>query len=116
MAELEELCSNALACIELPNRDTDDYIARHLVGIDPQHRAIGIAHTPNQDDTLHFSHRSPAGARADLRRMLEELRKRLPSPAVAALYFSCIGRGKNLFGESGVEPNMIAGNSTKKCK
>ena len=108
MAELEELCSNALACIGLPNRDTDDYIARHLVGIDPQHRAIGIAHTPTQDDTLHFSQRNPASAERDLRRVLEDLRGRLPSPPIAGLYFSCVGRGKNLFGEPGVEPALIS--------
>ena len=107
MTELEELCSTTLACMTLPNRDTDDYVARHLIGIDPQNRAIGIAHNPKQDDLLHFSHRNPQSARADLVRMLTSLKERLPGPPTAALYFSCVGRGQNLFGDNAVEPAII---------
>ena len=107
MDELEALCSTTLACIGLPNRDTNDFVARHLVGIDPTHKAIGIAHNPNQDDPLTFSQRNPENAQKDLKQVLEQLRDRLPAPPVAGLYFSCTGRGENLFGESDVEPKLI---------
>ena len=32
---------------------------------------------------------------------------RLPSPPIAGLYFSCVGRGSNLFGETNTEVGLI---------
>ncbi|UCE76454.1 MAG: FIST C-terminal domain-containing protein, partial [Gammaproteobacteria bacterium] len=43
----------------------------------------------------------------DMQRMLEALKKRLSGPPSGGLYFSCLGRGRELFGEESAELEMI---------
>ena len=57
--------------------------------------------------TARFSRRDPESARADMSRMLRQLKGRLPGPPKAGVYVSCIARGTALFGEPGVETEMI---------
>jgi len=44
---------------------------------------------------------------ADLKRMLEGLKRRAGSPPKAGLYFSCVGRGPSLFGDDSAELRVV---------
>ena len=39
--------------------------------------------------------------------MLEKLKKRIWRPIQGGLYFSCLSRGHNLFGEAGIELQIV---------
>ncbi|MDG2204034.1 MAG: FIST C-terminal domain-containing protein, partial [Alphaproteobacteria bacterium] len=58
-------------------------------------------------DQLMFVRRDPASAEEDLIRMVRDLMDRLPGPARGGLYFSCVARGSNLFGQEGREMKII---------
>jgi small ligand-binding sensory domain FIST len=40
-------------------------------------------------------------------RMVRDLKRRLPGPAKGALYHSCLGRGRHLFGDDSAELRLI---------
>ena len=54
-------------------------------------------------DRVMFCRRDAQAAHEDLGRMLNGLQRRLERPPQAALYFSCVARGPNMFGEKGNE-------------
>lgn len=99
--------ARVFAAFGLPNRDTDDWLVRHLLGVDPGSRAIAVAYPVRQGDRLQFVRRDAQAAREDMASMLDKLKERAPGHPVAGLYFSCVGRGKNLFGEPSVELQMV---------
>lgn len=86
--------------------DTGDYVVRNLVGIDPKNKLIAVGDLVEPGGTLFFCRRDPQTARADLARVLDDLKRQVPAPR-GALYFSCIGRGEHLFGRRGAELGQI---------
>ena len=87
--------------------DSGDYLVRNLVGIDPDKGLIAIGDLVEPGADLLFCKRDAESARRDLRRILSELREELPDRARGALYFSCIGRGENMFGSRGAELALV---------
>jgi len=87
--------------------DTGDYLVRNLMAIDPRQGWIVLAAEVAPGDQILFCRRDPDSARADLGRMLRQLKARLPGPPKAGIYVSCIARGVALFGEPGVETGLI---------
>ena len=86
--------------------DTGDYVVRNLVGIDPVHKLIGVGDMIEPGSGVLFCKRDPQTARDDLERILLELKREVPAPR-GALYFSCLGRGENMFGRRGAELELI---------
>lgn len=84
--------------LPVPGSDTGDYLVRNLVSLDPDAGSIGIAALVDPGDRLMFCRRDPTSAEQDLRRMLGELRGRLPGPPRGGIYVSCLARGPNMFG------------------
>jgi small ligand-binding sensory domain FIST len=84
--------------LPLVGSDRNDYLVRNLVGIDPQSGAIAIGDVAEPGRELIFVRRDATAAAADLRRMARDTRARAAAPPRAALYFSCLARGPNLFG------------------
>lgn len=95
------------AGLPVPGSDTGDYLVRNLMAIDPRSGWIAIAEEVAPGDQILFCRRDPDSARADLGRMLRQLKSRLPGPPQAGIYVSCIARGGALFGEHGVETGLI---------
>lgn len=93
--------------LPIPGSDTDDYLVRHLVGIDPDSKLIAIGDVPVQGRSLMFCRRDRESAAADMRRMLDSIQQGLFAPPRGALYYSCLGRGPNLFGDESAELGMI---------
>ena len=106
---LQEVIGNdrsVLVGIPVPGSDTGDYTARNLVGIDPQNKLIAIGELVEPGTELLFCKRDTEAARADLTRILNELKSTVSQPR-GALYFSCLARGEHMFGSRGAELNVI---------
>ena len=94
--------------VALPVRgsDTGDYLVRNLMGIDENNGLLAIGEMLSVGQALRFCRRDPASAEADLRRMLRELKARAPQPK-GAVYYTCVGRGPNLFDNDSGELRII---------
>jgi small ligand-binding sensory domain FIST len=95
-----------LVGLPVPGSDTGDYTARNLIGVDPKNRAIAIGEPVEPGAEILFCKRDAAAARADLGRILTELKAAAPAPR-GALYFSCVARGEHMFGTRGAELQLI---------
>jgi small ligand-binding sensory domain FIST len=95
-----------LVGLPVPGSDTGDYTARNLVGIDPKSRLIAIGDVVEHGQELIFLKRDAAAARADLARILDDLKQAVPEPR-GALYYSCVARGEHMFGSRGAELDLI---------
>ena len=94
--------------VALPVRgsDTGDYLVRNLIGIDENNGLLAIGDMLSTGQSLQFCRRDPASAEADLRRMLRELKTRAPQPK-GGVYYTCVGRGPNLFDNNSGELRII---------
>jgi len=87
--------------VAVAGSDTGDYLVRNLAGLDPQRGWLAVDELLEPGARVTFCRRDPESAEADLRRMLEGLRRRAGATARAGVYHSCLARGPNLFvGES----------------
>ncbi len=105
--DVERLRGRVFAAVALPNRDRADYVVRNLIGVDIRERAVAIAQPCQVGQTVQFMRRDPDAAAEDMTRMLRELKGRTSRTPAAALYFSCVGRGQNLFDTPGRELELI---------
>lgn len=103
-----ERCANFIyAALPVGGSDTGDYLVRNLMGIDPNKGWIAIGDQIESGDGIMFTKRDRATANADLVQMLQRLKKRVRRPIQGGLYFSCLSRGHNLFGDPGVEMAIV---------
>jgi len=115
-ADIGELLARNLARIEgyvhaaLPvaGSDTGDYTVRNLLGVYPEQGWISIGERIGVGDRVMFVRRDGASAMADLKRMVADTKRRAGAPPRAALYYSCVARGPNLFGDGSVELRTIS--------
>ncbi len=95
------------AAFPIEGSDTGDYLVRSLVGIDPAQGWLAVGGEVERGDRVMFVRRDPESAAQDLTTMLTKLKDRLPNPPIGGLYFSCLARGPNMFGEEGREIRMV---------
>ncbi len=105
--DLKRISGYIFAALPVSGSDTGDYLVRNIIGIDPDQNLIGIGDLLEPGTTLQFAKRDAQTARLDLTRMVEKLVKRLPGPPKGALYHTCLGRGRNLFGDDSDELKLI---------
>lgn len=105
--DLPRAAQTILVGLSIPGRESEDYLVRNIVGIDPQTGLLALNEYVETGQPLRFVRRDGVSALQDLERVLGDLRANLPSPPKGGLYFSCVGRGRNLFGEDSVEPQLI---------
>ena len=96
------------AAVPIRGSDTGDYLVRNLLGVYPDQGWVSIGENLAAGDQVMFVRRDGATALADLKRMVADVKRRVESPPKAALYYSCIARGPNLFGKGSVELTTIA--------
>jgi len=89
------------------NSDQDDYSIRQIIGIDIESKLVAIGDYLNQNDEIIFCRRDGDSAIEDMKRMLLELKKRLNSPIKGGVYVSCLGRGREQFGDHSEEARFI---------
>jgi small ligand-binding sensory domain FIST len=81
---------------------------RNLLAIDLRRAAIAVGELLRPRDRIMFVKRDGTEAQADLRRMLDDLRRRTAGrPIRGALYHSCVARGPHMFGPGSAELKMI---------
>jgi len=105
--DLRRIGGYIFAALPIPGSDTGDYLVRNLVGLDVDRGWLQIGAEVSKGDRLRFCRRDHATARADLKRMLEDLRERAGGAPRGALYFSCVARGRHLFGPQSEELQLI---------
>lgn len=93
--------------LPIPGSDTGDYVVRNLVAIDPDKRELIIGDAVYPGQQLQFCRRDGSSAWEDLQRAINALKARVSSPIKGALYYSCLGRGRYLFGENSEELRFI---------
>lgn len=77
-----------------------DFLIRNLIGIDPSQGAVAVGDRVEVGQTVQFQLRDADTAREDLQHLLNDQTKRFKEvPSKGALLFSCMGRGKELYGE-----------------
>ena len=95
------------AALPVAGDDTGDYLVRNVVGLDPANRVVAIGDRVAVGDRVMFVRRDVPSATRDLERMLADVRGRAAAPPKAALYFSCVARGPNLFGRNSEEMKTV---------
>jgi small ligand-binding sensory domain FIST len=96
------------AALPVAGSDTGDYLVRNLMGVDQRSGAVAIGALVDPGDRIMFCRRDPKSAEEDLRRMLADIRRRLPGPAQGGIYISCLARGPNMFGAKSRELAIVA--------
>ena len=104
--DLEKVGGYIFAGLPIHASDTGDYLVRNLVGIDPERNLIAVGETVSAGQPVMFCRRDSGTARDDLQRMLDDLRMRAGQPR-GGLYFSCLARGRNMFGDNSAELKLI---------
>ncbi len=88
--------------------DTGDYLVRQLMGVDVNNSLIAVGEMVEQGQPMMFCCRNGSAARRDMLRMLGSIKKHIGDrQAKGALYYSCLGRGRTLFGPDSEELDMI---------
>jgi small ligand-binding sensory domain FIST len=83
-----------------------DYIVRSILGVDPDDGAVYVGCEVREGDTIGFMLRDPAGAREDLKAMLECSAPSGRHPALG-FYFNCCARGAGLYGMPEIDTAYI---------
>jgi small ligand-binding sensory domain FIST len=105
--DLDDSLTDIHAAVPVQGSDTGDYLVRNLMGVDPEQGWIAIAENAEPGDQLMFCRRDAASAAQDLKRMLGDLKRRANGSPRGGIYFSCVGRGPNLFGRESAELAII---------
>jgi small ligand-binding sensory domain FIST len=82
-----------------------DFVIRDLVGVDPQSGALATATPLYKNAVVQFHLRDADTARAEMHELMAA-KARGPTPA-AALLFSCLGRGRGLYGQPNHDSELI---------
>jgi small ligand-binding sensory domain FIST len=88
--------------------DTGDYLVRNLVGIDTGSRLLAVGEMLSPGETVMFCRRDGKSARVDMDRMLVDIKRRIGKPPKGGVYYSCLGRGRHLFGDNSEELKSIS--------
>ena len=105
--DLRRIGGYIFAALPIPGSDTGDYLVRNLVGLDMERGWLQVSADVRPGERLGFCRRDHQSARADLKRMLEDLRERAGGAPRGALYYSCVARGRHLFGPNSEELRLI---------
>lgn len=105
--DLNKAAGYIFAALPIQGSDTGDYLVRNLVGADAEHSLLAIGEIVRPAMSVMFTRRDAETAREDMQKMLHAISKDLLEQPRGALYYSCLGRGENLFGSESQELKMI---------
>ncbi len=106
--DLNKAAGYIFAALPQEGSDSGDYLVRNLVGVNTDRGVVGISEQMNPGQEVVFCRRDGNTAREDLVRMVSETRERAGEAPRGGLYFSCVGRGENLFGGDSNELRLVA--------
>ncbi len=105
--DLQRVAGYIFAALPIAHSDTGDYLVRNLAGIDVERQLVAIGEIVETGQSVQFCRRDAQAAEADLVRMLSDLKKRAATPPKGGVYFSCLARGPNMFGDASQELKII---------
>lgn len=105
--DLRRVGGYIFAGFPIAGSDTGDYLVRNLTGIDTGRGWIQVGEMVETGRSVLFCRRDHDSALIDLRRMVQDVKKRAGGTPKAALYYSCIARGRNLFGTESQELKLL---------
>jgi len=106
--DLESINDTVFAGFPIKGSDTGDYLVRNLMGVDQKNNFVAVGELIADDQEIMFCSRDSNSAREDMDRMLSNIKKRIAdSQPRGALYYSCVGRGRSLFGPDSDELKII---------
>lgn len=105
-ADLDRAAGSVFAAFPAGD-DREDYLVRGLAGIDAARGLLAVGESVREGSRLMFCRRDRRAAAEDMSRMLDSMRSGLYTRPRGGVYFSCLGRGRNLFGEPARELEMI---------
>lgn len=87
-----------------------DFLIRSILGVDPSAGAIAVGDIVRPGQRLQFHLRDAEASAEDLELLLERYQdQQLAEPsAVAALMFSCVGRGQGLYGKPNFDSQLFS--------
>jgi len=109
--KLEQQAGDVFIGLCIPGSDKSDYTIRNLVGIDADHDIFAINDYLTEGNEIVFCRRNEQTAVEDMQHMLDNIAgrlKRLPGQKPrGGIYVSCLGRGREQFGNNSEEIKMI---------
>jgi small ligand-binding sensory domain FIST len=105
--ELQSRSPEVLTGLCIPESDKSDYTVRNLIGIDFDHKAFAINDYLVEGNDLLFCRRDSQTAVDDMGQMLDNMAKRLHGTPKGGIYISCMGRGREQFGNNSEEIKLI---------
>lgn len=105
--ELEKKAGEVFVGLCISGSDKSDYTVRNLVGIDLNQSVFAINDYLTEGNEIIFCNRNEQTAIDDMQHMLDNLAGRLKQPPKGGLYVSCLGRGREQFGDDSEEIKMI---------
>jgi small ligand-binding sensory domain FIST len=108
---LRQMTPHLLAGIgELGADGRTDYVVRPFALTEGDRPALEVAEPVRAGQTIRFTVRDAIAARDDMKVMLDEqaeARAVASAPPLFGLYFNCAGRGSALYGQAGLDPELI---------
>ena len=109
--ELEQKADDVFIGLCIPRSDKSDYTVRNLVGVDFNHDIFAINDYLTEGNEIVFCRRNEQAAVDDMQHMLDNIAARLKQQPGqkprGGLYVSCLGRGREQFGNDSEEIKMI---------
>ena len=106
-SDLRQVAGLIFAALPVSGSDTSDYLVRNIVGFDVDRGLVGIGELVERGSLVQFCRRDSDAAAQDLDRMVDSVKRRAGGDARGGLYFSCLARGPNMFGEASRELRLI---------
>ncbi len=100
--DLQKVAGYIFIGLPVERFEGNDYKIRNLMGIDINSDVLIVGDIVEKDQVIQFCKRDNQTAWQDHIDTLITLKKRITSPIRGALYYSCLGRGKHLFGDESV--------------
>jgi small ligand-binding sensory domain FIST len=106
---LRQMTPHLLAGIgELGSAGRSNYVVRPFAVADGDRAALAVAEPVRAGQTICFTLRDAIGAREDMKAMLDEQAEaRGADTPKFGFYFNCAGRGSALYGQPGLDPELI---------
>jgi len=106
---LRHMTPHLLAGIgELGSGGRSDYVVRPFAVAEGKRSALAVVEPVRPGQTIRFTVRDAISARDDMKAMLDEQADtRGDNRPAFAIYFKCAGRGSELYGQPGLDPELI---------
>jgi small ligand-binding sensory domain FIST len=105
--DISKIAGYIFAALPIIGSDMGNYLVRNLIGIDPENKLLAIGESVTPGMPIVFTRCDAQTAHDNLVGMLTKFKSSLTGMPKGGVYYSCLGRGKNLFGDDSQELKII---------